>query len=332
METLPTRQQEVLKATVLHYVDTIEPVSSKTLVKRFRLQTSAATVRSAMGVLEQKGLLKQPHTSAGRIPSAQGYRHYVDQLLPPPGAAVQRLEKELTNLSLQWAALDDLLWQLTKRLTDFTGLMSLITKPTKQEPTLQEIKLVPSGDRLLVILVENAHQVRKLDLRLPNEALKEISSIEQWFSTQINQSKNRILNWSNLPPQLRLSGSILKEAIESNRLSSSKTDDLTMFHGLSRLISQPEFSHSQSFQPLLELMDTQPSAVIPINNQARNRVWIGAEHPDNALAECSVVQASYQNSSKGIGQVALIGPMRMTYSTAMAAVKSVAKHLERVLS
>ena len=95
-----------------HYVDTIEPVGSRTLVQRFGIKASSATVRSAMGALEQRGLLTQPHTSAGRVPSPQGYRHYVDCLLPEPGAGAQHLERELTQLSLRWAALDDLLLQL----------------------------------------------------------------------------------------------------------------------------------------------------------------------------------------------------------------------------
>ena len=87
MLSLPQRQQQVLQATVQHYVDTVEPVGSRTLVRRFGLDASPATVRYAMGALEQKGLLTQPHTSAGRVPSAKGYRHYVDCLLPDPGAA-----------------------------------------------------------------------------------------------------------------------------------------------------------------------------------------------------------------------------------------------------
>ena len=124
-----------------HYVDTIEPVSSTTLVRRFGLKESSATIRSAMGTLEQRGLLTQPHTSAGRIPSARGYRHYVDCLLPPPGTSVYHLEKELTRLTLQWAALDELLCEIAKRLTGFTGLMSLITKPSRQKTTLQELRL-----------------------------------------------------------------------------------------------------------------------------------------------------------------------------------------------
>ena len=88
MKPLSARQEQVLQATVHHYVDTIEPVGSRTLVQRFGIKASSATVRSAMGVLERRGLLTQPHTSAGRIPSALGYRRYVDDLLPEPGIAV----------------------------------------------------------------------------------------------------------------------------------------------------------------------------------------------------------------------------------------------------
>ena len=84
MKPLSARQQQVLQATVHHYLDTIEPVGSRTLVQRFGLKASSATVRSAMGALEQRGLLTQPHTSAGRVPSPLGYRHYVDCLLPEP--------------------------------------------------------------------------------------------------------------------------------------------------------------------------------------------------------------------------------------------------------
>jgi heat-inducible transcriptional repressor len=167
MKPLSRRQEQVLQATVHHYVDTMEPVGSRTLVQRFSMPASSATIRSAMGALEQRGLLTQPHTSSGRIPSALGYRHYVDCLLPEPAATVLHLERELTGLSLGWAALDDLLLQLARRLTDFTGLMSLITRPTRTQPQLAAIRLVQSGERLLVMLVENSGHASHLNLRHP---------------------------------------------------------------------------------------------------------------------------------------------------------------------
>jgi len=331
LESLPARQQQVLQATVHHYVDTIEPVGSKTLVQRFGLKASAATVRSAMGALEQRGLLTQPHTSAGRVPSPQGYRHYVDCLLPPPGSAAQHLERELTNLSLRWAALDDLMWQLARRLTDFTGLMSLITRPARPKPTLQAVRLVRSGDRLLVMLVESSNQASHLNLRLPHEASNELEAIEEWTRDQLATTGNGSLDWSSLPPQLNLSGSLLREAIHSHSQAQTPAESDAVFHGMSRLLAQPEFSSSASLQPLLELMDTQPAAVVPVGSEQLGGVWIGAEHPKSALEACSVVQATYHSSGEGIGQVALVGPMRMAYATAKAAVSSVANHLERLL-
>ncbi len=312
-------------------MDTIEPVGSKTLVQRFGLQASSATVRSAMGALEQRGLLTQPHTSAGRVPSPQGYRHYVDCLLPQPGSTVQRLERELTNLSLRWAALDDLLWQLARRLTDFTGLMSLITRPVRPQPSLKAIRLVRSDDRLLVMLVESSNQASHLNLKLPHEAGPEIEAMETWARQQLATTGNGDIDWSSLPSQLHLSGSVLRDAISSHRQCNAPVESEALFHGMSRLLAQPEFSSSASLQPLLELMDTQPAAVVPVGNEQLGGVWIGAEHPKSALEACSVVQATYHSSGEGIGQVALVGPMRMAYATAKAAVNSVANHLERLL-
>lgn len=195
-----------------HYVDTMEPVGSHTLVRRFGLTASAATVRSAMGALEQKGLLTQPHTSAGRVPSQQGYRLYVDCLLPAPGAAALQLEREMASLSLQWTALDELLLHLARRLADMTGLLSLITRPQRSQPSLQALRLVPSGDRLLVLLVEGSTTATSLNLRLPGGTASEVPALERWAASQLQdnpqsrRSEGDGLDWDNLPPQLERSG------------------------------------------------------------------------------------------------------------------------------
>ncbi|HBP54202.1 MAG TPA: HrcA family transcriptional regulator, partial [Synechococcus sp. UBA8638] len=163
MALLSPRQQQVLRVTVRHYIDTVEPVSSGALVQRFHLNASPATVRNAMVWLERQGLLRQPHTSAGRIPSQQGYRHYVDALLPHGGSQVQRLQRELNSLRLQvqWTALDDLLRVLAGRLADLTGLLALITRPTPPTPRLRTMRLVSSGERLVLKVGDLAGPVRE---------------------------------------------------------------------------------------------------------------------------------------------------------------------------
>jgi heat-inducible transcriptional repressor len=316
----------VLQLAVRHYVDTMEPVGSNTLVRRFSLPASAATVRSAMGALEQRGLLTQPHTSAGRIPSQQGYRVYVDELLPAPGAAAQQLTRELTGLSLQWAALDDLLLHLSRRLADLTGLLSLITRPVAPEPrrTPQALRLVASGERLLVFLVGDAAAAQSLNLRLPQQAGHDIEALEGWVGEQLRHGP---IDWASLPPQLSACGAVLRQGLASHQQVRMETSQGTVASGLAGLLGQPEFRETASLRPLVELVEGAPQQLLQ-----QGGIWIGAEHPNQALHQCALVQADYHSGDGGVGQVALVGPMRMAYATARAAVQSVAQTLSRLLS
>ncbi len=342
MDPLPRRQQDVLRATVRHYVDTVEPVGSRTLVRRFGLTASPATVRSAMGALEQRGLLTQPHTSAGRIPSQQGYRLYVDQLLPEPGSAARQLERELAGISLQWAALDDLLRHLARRLSDLTGLLSLISRPQRQRPQLQALRLVPSRDRLLVFLVQGPALTSSLNLRLPLEAEANLAILERWANDSLRQGSGRIA-WERLPEELRTSGAVLRQGLEDLERRGGSEPEGVVAAGLGGLLAQPEFSRTAVLLPLVQLVEHRPEQVLgPLAAGAEaaaeplalpaNRIWIGSEHPHEALAACAVVQAPYATSEGDLGHVALVGPMRMAYATADAAVRSVAAILQRLLS
>ena len=336
MDTLPRRQQEVLRATVRHYVDTVEPVGSHTLVRRFGLPASPATVRTAMGALEQRGLLTQPHTSAGRIPSQRGYRLYVDQLLPAPGAAALQLERELAGLSLQWAALDYLLLHLARRLADLTGLLSLITRPQRPSPLLQAVRLVPSGDRLLVFLVQGPDFSTSLNLRLGAGLEEELPILERWCNQQLRAGGDGRIPWERLPAELRRSGGLLRQALDSHGRIRSEELDAVVAAGLGGLLAQPEFSHSSSLLPVVQLVEHGPRTLLGLTGNpatiASDAIWIGTEHPHAALGQCAVVQATYRTGHGGRGQVALVGPMRMAYATARAAVQSVASILERLLS
>lgn len=342
MDPLPRRQQDVLRATVRHYVDTVEPVGSRTLVRRFGLTASPATVRSAMGALEQRGLLTQPHTSAGRIPSQQGYRLYVDQLLPEPGSAARQLERELAGISLQWAALDDLLRHLARRLSDLTGLLSLISRPQRQRPQLQALRLVPSRDRLLVFLVQGPALTSSLNLRLPLEAEPNLAILERWANDSLRQGGGRIA-WERLPEELRSGGAVLRQGLEDLERRGGSEPEGVVAAGLGGLLAQPEFSRTAVLLPLVQLVEHRPEQVLgPLAPTAvmasqalalpANRIWIGSEHPHEALSPCAVVQAPYSTGEGDLGHVALVGPMRMAYATADAAVRSVAAILQRLLS
>lgn len=332
MESLPRRQQEVLRATVRHYVDTVEPVGSKVLVRRFGLPASPATVRSAMGALELRGLLTQPHTSAGRIPSQLGYRHYVDQLLPSPGAAALQLERELAGIALQWSSLDELVRHLARRLADLTGLLSLISLPRRPLEQLRAIRLVPSGERLLVFVVQGASLSSSLQLRLGEGWEPQLPVLERWANAQLRDNPDGGVAWDRLPQELRASGEPLRQALLAHARGQGNGAPVVAA-GLGGLLAQPEFSQTASLLPLVQLVETGPEALLgpqpPISDTV---IWIGTEHPQAALDRCAVVQACYGSPESGQGHVAVVGPMRMAYATVRAAVRSVAGILQRLLA
>ena len=146
----------------------------------------------------------------------------------------------------RWAGLDDLLMHLARRLTDFTGLMSLITQPQQENQQLETIRLVPSGDRLLVMLVEANGRASHLNLRLPHGAEAELTAMERWASAQLEQGD---LNWEALPRQLQRSGAVLRNALEQPTPANSTQ---VVVHGLSRLVSEQEFESTSRLRPLLE--------------------------------------------------------------------------------
>lgn len=332
LESLPRRQQEVLQATVRHYVDTVEPVGSKVLVQRFGLPASPATVRSAMGALELRGLLTQPHTSAGRIPSQLGYRHYVDQLLPSPGAAALQLEREITGIALQWSSLDDLVRNLARRLADLTGLLSLISLPRRPLEQLRAIRLVPCGERLLVFLVQGASLSSSLQLRLGEDWEPQLPVLERWANAQLRDDPTGGVAWDRLPRELIASGEPLRLALQAHARGHGHPAGVVAA-GLGGLLAQPEFSHTSSLLPLVQLVETGPEALLgPQDAISDTVIWIGTEHPHAALDRCAVVQASYSSADGGQGQVAVVGPMRMAYATVRAAVRSVAGILQRLLA
>jgi len=335
LESLPRRQQEVLQATVRHYVDTVEPVGSHTLVRRFGLPASPATVRSAMGALEQRGLLTQPHTSAGRIPSQQGYRLFVDQLLPAPGAAALQLDRELAGVGLQWAALDDLLQHLARRLADLTGLLSLISRPLRPQPQLQAVRLVANSDRLLVFLVQGSSLSSSLNLKLPRGIADELPLLEAWANEQLRNQPGGSLPWDRLPAQLNRSAGLLRQALDGQAVQASLGSVGVVAAGLGHLLGQPEFSRSTTLLPVVQQVDGAAHLLLAPDHQDRQGgvgIWIGSEHPNAALQSCALVQAPYRTGDGASGQVAVIGPMRMAYATARAAVQSVATILQRLLS
>ena len=151
---LNVRQQNILRATVRHYVSTAEPVGSKSLVTGYDLQVSAATVRNVMSALEESGLLYQPHTSAGRIPSDSGYRAYVDELMLPSEPLTRQMENHISQ-RLDWngEVMEALLQESAQVLAGLSGYIALVTMPQRNDAKIKHLRLVRVSEAQLLLVV-----------------------------------------------------------------------------------------------------------------------------------------------------------------------------------
>ena len=225
---LTNRQQNILYATVRHYITTAEPVGSKALIEGFDLGVSSATIRSVMGVLEKSGLLYQPHTSAGRIPSDSGYRIYVDQLIKPSETLAKEVETALQR-HLHWEdwSLEALLQGAAQILATLSGCITLITMPQTTTAKLRHLQLVQieSGKIMLIVVTDSYETHSKvMDLFSISSVTKpEPEVIDHQLQIVSNFLNSHLrgrsllelgyLDWSELDQEFRVYGEFLKSSL-----------------------------------------------------------------------------------------------------------------------
>jgi heat-inducible transcriptional repressor len=354
---LTARQQHILKATVQHYIATAEPVGSKALVDD--LSVSSATIRSVMGVLEKAGLLYQPHTSAGRIPSDFGYRIYVDELIQPSDRFAQQ-SMELLGRRLNWerGTLEALLREAAQILSALSGYIALITLPQTSTSRLCHLQLVQvEVRRVMLVLVTDTYETRStlMDLSLGMDdnadVLPDVDSIDrelQLISNFLNaQLRGKLLtdlsnlDWSEIDREFQqYADSIANRLTELTRQFQQPTSTRMMISGIAEVLRQPEFSESDRFQPLLYLLEEEQEQLFPLifvpsdlsNSSKRVTVSIGAENPLEPMRACALISATYQRDSVSVGSVGILGPTRMAYENAIAMVSATADYLSEALS
>jgi heat-inducible transcriptional repressor len=354
---LTARQQHILKATVKHYIATAEPVGSKALVDD--LSVSSATIRSVMGVLEKAGLLYQPHTSAGRIPSDFGYRIYVDELIQPCDRFAQH-SMELLGRRLNWqrGTLEALLREAAQILSTLSGYIALITLPQTSTSRLCHLQLVQvEVQRVMLVLVTDTYETRStlMDLSLGTDdhedVVPDVDSIDrelQLLSNFLNaQLRGKLLtdlsnlDWSEIDHEFQqYANSIANRLAELTCQFQQPTSTRMMISGIAEVLRQPEFSESDRFQPLLYLLEEEQDRLFPLifvpsdlsNSNKRVTVSIGAENPLEPMRTCALISATYQRDSVSVGSVGILGPTRMAYENAIAMVSATADYLSEALS
>jgi heat-inducible transcriptional repressor len=353
---LTNRQQHILWATIRHYIATAEPVGSKALVEEFNLGVSSATIRNTMGVLEKVGLLYQPHTSAGRVPSDSGYRIYVDQLITPSETQAKEVELALQK-QLKWEdwCVETLVQGAAEILATLSGCISLITMPQTSTSLLRHLQLVQiEARRAMLIVVTDSYETHSVIMDListpeeePDEEVihRQLQIVSNFLTSQLRgRSLLELANldWSQLDIEFQNYGEFLKKSVaELTRRMSTPTATQIMVRGVSEVLRQPEFSQLQQVQMLIHLLEEEQDELwrlifdvpeLEEIGKSRVTVRIGSENPLEPIRTCSLISSTYRRGSVPLGSVGVLGPTRLDYENAIAVVAAAADYLSEAFS
>ncbi len=354
---LTNRQQHILWATIRHYIATAEPVGSKALVEEYNLGMSSATIRNVMGMLEKAGLLYQPHTSAGRVPSDFGYRIYVDKLITPSDVVARQVEDALQNC-LKWEdwSLEALLQGAAQILATLSGCITLITMPHNVNTQLRHIQLlhIDSG-KIMLIAVTDSYETHSTLIDLPPQRkeaqldpeviARELQIVSNFLNSHLRgRSLAEIANldWSQLDREFQHYSEYLKESLALlGRRNSIPNSTQIMVRGVSEVLRQPEFSQLQQVQTIIHLLEEEQEQLLPLifdepevdeSGKSRVTVRIGSENPLEPMQRCSLISSTYRRGSVPVGSIGVLGPTRLDYEGAIAVVAAAADYLSEALS
>jgi heat-inducible transcriptional repressor len=352
---LTDRQQHILWATVRHYIATAEPVGSKALVDEYNLSVSPATIRNAMGFLEKAGLLYQPHTSAGRVPSDSGYRIYVDQLIQPSDILGSKVEQVLDQLNWSDGRMEAALRGAAQILAAISGYIALITVPQTNMASLRHLQLVQlEPGQVMLIVVTDAYETQSVLVKLPQEAEgkqqdaeivdRELQILSNFLNSKLrgrSLAELSAIDWSELDRDFEVYAEWMGTMLAQIRLQ-VETPSYTriLIGGLAEVLRLPEFSQLQQVQTLVQLLEQEQELLWPLIFEStaqleapgkRVTVRIGSENPLEPIQSCTLISSTYHRGSIPVGSVGVLGPTRMVYENAIAVVEAAADYLSEAM-
>ncbi len=330
MTDLTSRQKIILSLIVHEHTRTAQPVASKTLIEDYGLPISSATVRNEMNTLAELGLIRQPHTSAGRVPTEEGYRFFVSNLVQQtvlPSATRNTISHQFYQSR---RGLDHWLPLAASVLANQSQAVSLVTAPHSEKIAFKHLELISTrGLQVLMVLVLLGGEIRQQILALDEAYSQEVLSrtanhLNQEFE---NKSLRQIeaLEPSNDP----LVQQILTAILDQMHLSEDLVTGELFLDGLSNVLSTPEFAATNQERSPLRLLEERPmlndllSRTVLTEDIGGIQVLIGGEGTWQELRDCSVILTRYGIQDQLSGMLGILGPMRMPYGQAISTVRFV---------
>jgi heat-inducible transcriptional repressor len=332
------RRAAVLRAIVEGYVATSEPIGSKALASRHELGVSPATIRNDMAILEEEGLITQPHTSAGRIPTDKGYRYFVDHLAASSLPEAQR--RAITVFLADAVDLSEVVERSVRLLSQLTRQVAVVQYPSLRDSKVRRVELVRASlDRILVVVVSADARVEQGMVTLgcqPTEddferVAREVNDLTAGQGPAAVEKT--LAEWAHQPGQVPWATAVAEAIVEASR---GGTVERVVFAGASHLARADAGLEQDAIAPVLEALEEQVVLLGLLHEMARETddvaVRIGWETHHNAFAKTAIVAAGYGPSGREGSLLASLGPTRMDYPGTMAAVRAVARYLSRVVA
>lgn len=340
-DQLDARARRLLRTLIAEYIREGQPVGSRTLAQHAGLDVSPATVRNVMADLEEIGLVAAPHASAGRIPTAQGYRVFVDSLLemqPLSEPELQRIQQGMPHAAGTHALLNN----VSSLLSGITHFVGLVTVPRRERFAFQHIDFVSmGGNRVLVILVFTDHEVQNRVIETSRHHTgAELEQVAQYLNAHfaglpLEEIRRRLVSemheaQSDLNQLMSLSVEIAQAALRDDQ----KQDDM-LVSGQTNLMGLHSLSNIERLRELFEAFQRKQE-LLGLLDQCLHadgvRLFIGEESGFSALGSCSLIAAPYRNQNRVLGVLGVIGPTRMPYDRVIAVVQATAQALSSTLN
>lgn len=355
---LDDRKLKILKAVIQNYLETGEPVGSRTISKYTDLKLSSATIRNEMADLEELGYIVQPHTSAGRIPTDKGYRLYVDDLMEQKRQELAERENKVSDREKQVDSMRDilnekvdrveeLLQNVAKVLAKDTNYATMITAPQVKGNKLKFVQLSQlESDKILAVIVMEGNMIRNKVIDVSEELSQEnILKLNILLNTSLTGLTLEQMNLSIVSKMENQAGEhtqLVKEVLDAIVEAISNEDQLQIYtSGATNIFKYPELSDSSKASELIYTLEEKQSlsGLIPDKEATQEgegadnhgiQVYIGNETPVDSMKDCSVVTATYELQDGLKGTIGIIGPKRMDYEKVVESLKTIQTQLDEV--
>ena len=338
---LDERKTKILHAIIKNYLETGEPVGSRTISKYTDLNLSSATIRNEMADLEELGYILQPHTSAGRIPSDKGYRFYVDHLIEEKDKEVSEMKDFVIEHTEK---MEQVLQQVAKLLAANTNYATMITSPQFHHNKVKFIQLSSvDEEHILAVVVLEGNLVKNKMVTtsepVDNEQMLKLNMLLNTNLTGLSIDQINLGTIAVLKEKAGIHSNIISDVLDAVAEAISEDEDLEIYtSGATNILKYPELSDSQKASELLTAFEEKNQLVSLVTENLADeentgiQVYIGNETPIQTMKDCSVVTATYELGEGVKGTIGIIGPKRMDYENVMDNLKMLKAQLDGILN